>query len=427
MNELKKVTIKIGNLFSKLGLDNVYEQEQFVDGQIFIKTPDDTLAKINAFVKKKDNKIIEVKLKSGIVFKCSENHLIQNEYGITSKVKDSNFLCTKDGIDTIISKEYICNDDVYDIALPFPHLYITPNGVIHHNTFLALEAARNAQKAGYFVILYDSEMANNDKQALIQRGLDIENLLYIPVDTVENLKTSLLNIIDEATSDDKLFIVVDSIGNLSTKKELEDSTDGSTTKDMTRPAQLKALFRTVTIKAGIKNVAIIAINHVYAAMNSMFPSSVISGGNGGMYNSSIITEFTKAQEKGADGKMSGALVSSTVSKCRTAKERTKVKFTIDFEEGLSLYSGLQLFCDDEKIFLKEGRSFKLNPAMCAGVELKVGPVFSSAKMSPAFWEEFLEKYLADYLREKFRYKSISEELNISEDEQEELEEDQDNQ
>lgn len=277
-------------------------------------------------------------------------------------------------------------------------------------SFLALETAKNAQDLGYFVVLYDSEMANNEREALKSRGINTEQLLYIPIDTVENLKTSLLNILDECSAEDKLFIVIDSIGNLSTNKELEDSTEGSTTKDMTRPAQLKALFRTVTLKAGVKNVPIIAINHTYATIGSFIGGQTIAGGSGPMYNASIIAEFTKAQEKGADGKMSGALVSSTVTKCRTAKERTKIKFTIDFEEGLTKYSGLQLFCEDEKLFIKDGRSYKLNPLTCPGVSLSIGETFTTAKMNGIFWEECIEKFLGDYLKHKFKYQSISEEL-----------------
>ena len=108
--------------------------------------------------------------------------------------------------------------------------------------------------------------------------------------------------------------------------------------------------------------------------------------------------------------MSGALVTSTVSKCRTAKERTKIKFTIDFEEGLTKYSGLQLFCEDEKLFVREGRSFKLNPLTCPGVTLSIGETFSTAKMDNAFWEEFMDKFLTDYMKHKFKYQSVSEEL-----------------
>jgi RecA/RadA recombinase len=279
-------------------------------------------------------------------------------------------------------------------------------------SYLGLETLKNAQKMGYFGILYDSEMANNDKEALKERGIDTEKLLYIPIDTVENLKTSLLNIIDEVGDNDKVFIMVDSIGNLSTRKELEDSIDGAATKDMTRPAQLKALFRTCTLRAGVKNIPIIVVNHTYATIGGFFSGGqTIAGGGGSLYNSSIISQFSKAQEKGADGKTSGALITSTNIKCRTAKEKTKVKFTIDFEDGLTKYSGLELFCTEEKLIGKEGRS----TVFAEKTGFKQGEKYS--KLTDELWEEFLEKYLYVYLTNKFSYSSVFEELELGEDDE----------
>lgn len=278
-------------------------------------------------------------------------------------------------------------------------------------TFMALETAKNAQDLGYYVVLYDSEMANNDKEALKARGIDTSKLMYIPIDTVENLKTSMLNILDECTEDDKLMIIVDSIGNLSTNKELEDSTEGSTTKDMTRPAQLKALFRTATLKAGVKNVPVLIINHVYAQIGSFVGGNVTGGGSGPQYNSSIVVEFTKAQEKGSDGRMSGALVSSIVTKCRTAKERTKIKFTIDFESGLKPWSGMLQFVLDEGLLEKDGRGFKLNSKIPNNFwkEEKI------SKITEEFWKSFMDAYLYKYLVNKFKYQSLSDDLGLTED------------
>ncbi len=276
-------------------------------------------------------------------------------------------------------------------------------------SFLALECLKNAQKMGYFGVIYDSEMANNDKNSLKSRGVDTNNLLYIPIDTVENLKTSLLNLIEEADKDDKIIIIIDSIGNLSTRKELDDSIDGSATKDMTRPAQLKALFRTVTIKAGIKNIPIIAINHQYASISFM-GGSTISGGGGPAYNSSIIASFTKAQEKSSDGTTTGAIVTSTMTKCRTAKERTKIKFSIDFETGLNKYSGLELFCKDEKLIEGDKRGWKF--AKKTGFKQDEDKV----KLTSEIWDEFLENYLAKYLHDTFAYQSVSNDILYDETE-----------
>lgn len=270
-------------------------------------------------------------------------------------------------------------------------------------TYLALEILKNAQAMGYFGVLYDSEMANNDKVSLKSRGIDTNNLLYVPIDTVENLKTSVLNIIEEADKDDKVIIIIDSIGNLSTNKELEDSIDGSGTKDMTRAAQLKALFRTCTIKAGVKNIPIIAINHVYAAMSFM-GGNVIAGGGGPAYNSSVTLTFTKAQEKGTDGSITGGLISSTTTKCRTAKEKTKVKFSIDFESGLNQYSGLELFCKEEKLIEGDKRGWKFaKKTNFMQDEEKI-------KLTPEIWDNFIKSYLGAYLHETFAYNSVHDDL-----------------
>jgi RecA/RadA recombinase len=282
-------------------------------------------------------------------------------------------------------------------------------------TFLMLETVKNAQKDhGYFFVLYDTEMANNDKESLKKRGIDTENMLFVPVATVEDLMTSVVNLLDEIGKDDKVIIGIDSIGNISTNKEINDTTEGNDTKDMTRAAKLKAFFRTCTIKAGIKNVPMIPINHVYAQIGG-FGGKVIGGGEGPAYNASITNEFTKAQIKNSKGDETiGGCITSTVTKCRTAKEKTKVKFDIDFEEGLTLYSGLLEFCIDEKLLAKSANSFVFAPAL-KGERFYDEIPRSKAKLDAAFWEGFLQAYLADFMRAKFSYQSLVSELMTPEE------------
>lgn len=269
-------------------------------------------------------------------------------------------------------------------------------------TITMIEMLKNAQKMGYTPVLYDSEFANNDKDTLKSRGLDTDNLLYIPIDTVEALKTSLLNLLEEIGPNEKVIIGIDSLGNLSTEKEMRDSIDGSDKKDMTRAAQLKALFRTVTLKAGMKQVPIIAINHTYVNPGSFIPQNIVAGGSGGLYMSSIIIQFSKAQDK-ESGVTTGAVVTAKSDKNRFAKEKSKVKFSINFNTGILPYSGLLGYCEEEKLVTKEGRSYiyKLD-----GV--KYGP----KDMNKAFWDKQLAGPLGDHLREKFKYGSISEDLGL---------------
>lgn len=323
--------------------------------------------------------------------------------------------------DWISTGNYLLNAQIsgyHDRGMPSGRVWMLAGIASCGKTFLMLETVKHAMEMGYYFVLYDSEMANNMKDELKKRGINTEHMLYVPIDTVENLTTSVLNLLEELAPTDKVIIGIDSIGNLSTSKELNDALEGDETADMTRARKLKAFFRVVTIKAGIKNVPMIPINHVYSQIGG-FGGTVVGGGSGGMYNASIINEFTKAQEKDSAGKETiGACITSTVTKCRTAKEKTKVKFNIDFEDGLTLYSGLFGFCEDKKLFAKDKQSYKFAGA-AKDIELsmiKTGESFSKAKMTPAFWEEFLEKFLGAFLTKTYRYQSASERI-LGEDEE----------
>lgn len=261
-------------------------------------------------------------------------------------------------------------------------------------SYLSIEAMKNAQKAGYFIIMYDTEFAH-DKQSVIKRGIDPDNFLYIPMDTVEKLKTSILNVIEEANDNDKIMIVIDSIGNLSTTKELEDSTTGSDKKDMTRPAQLKALFRTCTIKAGLKNIPIIVVNHVYATIGSFFGGNTVGGGSGSLYASSTIIELSKAQDKDSSGVVGGAIISAKNIKSRMSREKTKVKMKLSFDKGLDRYSGLIEFAVASGYLKDLGRKrFEFE-----------GEKYSEKTLTPEIWEKILNSGFDKWLSSYFQYQS----------------------
>jgi len=270
-----------------------------------------------------------------------------------------------------------------------------PNSV--GKTYFCLELLKATQKAGYFNILYDSEFANNNKQDLIKRGLDLDNLLWVGVDIVERLKTSVLKQLDEIQDGEKVAMMIDSIGNLSTIKEVTDSTEGNDKKDMTRAQQLKALFRTCTLKAGVKGVPMFLVNHVYAVVGSNVPTNQVGGGSGSLYMSSIILELSKAQDKNADGEIVGTWITCKSVKNRFARERQKIKVNINFKEGLGRYSGLfEFFYDEEEVFTRSGNYYK-NPWTDHSLLKK--------DFTPEVWEEILKAGGADYLRNRFAYQS----------------------
>jgi len=289
-------------------------------------------------------------------------------------------------------------------------------------TFVCLETVKNAQKDGYFIIYYDSESAN-DAESMGSRGVDLSQLMYVPIATVEELTTSILNILDELSKDDRVMIVVDSLGNLSSTKELQDSTDGKGTRDMTRAQKLKALFRTVTVKAGVLNVPIMAVNHVYATIGSFFGGSTVAGGSGPAYANSCTLELTKAQLKKGDAVV-GGIFTSKATKNRLAREKTKVKFKISFENGICRYSGLDILAETTGwlILPERARSYRVNiggqiPKECQGktkdakdakkLWLDTLPQVSKSTIEDGidaeFWEDFLDKGFEKVLCSTFEY------------------------
>lgn len=303
-------------------------------------------------------------------------------------------------------------------------------------SYVCLETVIAAQKNGYFIIYYDTEAAA-DKESLISRGIDPESFMYVPMPMVEELNTSLLNILDEAASKEKVMVVIDSLGNLSTRKELEDTKEGNDKRDMTRAQRLRALFRTCTVKAGMKNIPIAAVNHVYAS-NSMFgPPTVVSGGGGPAYANSCTLEFTKAQLKDGDD-IVGGLFTSKATKNRLAREKTKVKFKIHHGHGLCRYSGLDAIAEATNwlILPKGGRAYRLNlggqlPAECGNLRKKEEKEFYAKWLEElptvskkivedgideAFWLPFLKEHgFADVLREMFAYGESTAELDFTAD------------
>lgn len=282
-------------------------------------------------------------------------------------------------------------------------------------TFIAIEIMKNAQKAyGYDGVIWDSEFANNDKKGMEDRGLDSSKILWCGVETIEGMKTETLNTIEEIEPSEKVIMMIDSLGNLPSRKELEDGYSGSDKKDMTRASALKSFFRSITMPVGFKNIPLIAINHVYAQVGSFIPMDVVAGGGGPAYGVSITVLIAKSQLKDGD-EVVGAKLRCKTDKNRFAKEKAEVVFTIDFEGGLNLYSGLLDFCYDEEIMKplsavpKSGDIRKIKGWEYKGVEYK------RSEITPEFWEKALADDLGDILRNKFKYQSAVEGLELDDD------------
>lgn len=366
-----KKTITIQELFS------LHEKDC-----ILIDTPDG-FQTIGDFWLKKPRTIYHITTKrewhkgvlvGGCSIKCSNDHLI--EYHPRSpgtawiKAEDLKYM------DTIFCNHPIWRwqrvdlikklkkEPVFDFEVEHPnHRYWAGNGgVSSHNsgkTYLCLNVVKNAIEKGYEIIWFDTESAI-DIDTMKRFGIDTDKVNYQPIDTVTQAATILSNIVTSLKDQrnngfeiPKLLVVLDSLGNLSTRKEMEDANTGSEKKDMTRPGEIKRLFRIIINRCGVLKIPVVITNHTYKEVGAFIARDIVSGGGGSEYNPSINLMLSKAQLKESETK-TGIIVTSKVHKSRFTKE-ISIKFHISFYKGMNPYVGLQKYVDWDSCGIGPGK------------------------------------------------------------------------
>jgi RecA/RadA recombinase len=203
------------------------------------------------------------------------------------------------------------------------------------------------------VLYFDSEQAVTSDM-IKDRGIDTKRVAVMPVSTVEEFRHQAISIVDKYNdSKDKkpMMIVLDSLGMLSTEKEMTDTADGKTTRDMTRAQVIKATFRVLTLKLGAAGIPMIMTNHTYAAVGSMFPTKEMSGGAGLKYAASTIIYLSKKKVKeGTD--VIGNIVHCKLYKSRLTKENSMVDVMLHYDTGLDPYYGLLTLAEKYGIIKK---------------------------------------------------------------------------
>ena len=193
------------------------------------------------------------------------------------------------------------------------------------------------------VIYFESESAIT-KQMVIDRGIDPQRMVMFPVTTVQEFRTQALKVLDKYLEQNEadrkpILLCLDSLGMLSTTKEVEDTADGKETRDMTRAQVLKAAFRVLTLKLGRAKVPMVVTNHTYDVVGSMFPTKEMGGGSGLKYAASSIVYLSKKKEK--DGtEVIGNIVHCKNQKSRLTIENKMVDVRLTYEKGLDRYYGL---------------------------------------------------------------------------------------
>ena len=231
-------------------------------------------------------------------------------------------------------------------------------------TFFALGIVSKflADNADSIVLYFDSEQAVTSDM-FKGRGIDPTRIAVFPVSTVEEFRHQVITIVDNhlAQPESKrkqILIVLDSLGMLSTSKEITDTAEGKETKDMTRAQLIKGTFRVLTVKLGVANIPMILTNHTYQSMGSMYPTAELSGGQGLKYAASTILLLSKRKDK-IDNEVVGNIIHCKLYKSRLTKENKVVDVQLNYDTGLNQYFGLIELALKHGIFKKVSTRIEL--------------------------------------------------------------------
>ena len=209
----------------------------------------------------------------------------------------------------------------------------------HFKTSFALKiaSAYMKQHEDAVMLFYDSEFGS--PQSYFEMfGIDMERVLHCPITNIEELKFDITNQLEEIKKDDKVIIVVDSLGNLASKKEIEDALNEKAVADMTRAKQLKSVFRIITPHLSMKDIPFIGIAHTYDTQE-MFSKKVVSGGTGLYYSADDIWILGRRQNKEGTSIVGYDFVIN-VEKSRYVREKSIIPISVTWEGGVDAYSGL---------------------------------------------------------------------------------------
>ena len=254
------------------------------------------------------------------------------------------------------------------------------------------------------VIFFESENAVS-KEMIENRGVDSTRVVVVPVSTVQEFRSQSIKILEKylEQEEDKrqpLMFVLDSLGMLSTTKEMTDTAEGKETRDMTRAQIVKSTFRVLTLKLGQANVPLLMTNHTYDVIGSMFPQKEMGGGSGLKYAASTIIYLGKRKEK-LGTEVIGNIIHCKIYKSRITKENAKVDVKLTYKHGLDKHYGLLELGEEAGIFKKVSTRFEMpDGSKVFGKQINDNP-------DKYFTKEVLKK-IDEFANKKFTYGSDEE-------------------
>lgn len=255
-----------------------------------------------------------------------------------SAISKSSFFNAKETIQTDLPILNIAFSGSLDGGL-LPGLTVVAGASKSFKTMLSLYCMKAYLKnySDAIAILYDSEYGITPEY-LLSFDIDPDRVIHIPLKNVEELKFDIVKRLEAIDKKDRVFIMIDSIGNLASKKEVEDAENEKSVADMSRAKSLKSLFRIITPHLTEKNIPCLAINHIYQEMG-LYPKAIVSGGTGIYYSANTIFIISKAQEKeGTD--LAGFKFTINIEKSRYVKEKAKLSFRVLYDSGIQKWSSI---------------------------------------------------------------------------------------
>ena len=249
------------------------------------------------------------------------------------------------------------------------------------------------------LLFYDSEFGT-PQSYFDSFGIDTDRVLHTPLTDIEQLKIDLMQQLNQVERGDHLIVVVDSIGNLASIKEVNDALDGKTVGDMSRAKAVKSLFRMVTPHLTMKDVPMIVVNHTYKEIG-MFPKDIVGGGTGSYYSADNIFIIGRQQEKEGT-EVVGYNFIINVEKSRYVKEKSKIPVTVSFDGGISRWSGLLDLALDSGLVVKPTNGWYSRVDVSTG-EIEAKKYRIKETDTKDFWMPIItNKKFQDYVTDKYQ-------------------------
>jgi RecA/RadA recombinase len=265
--------------------------------------------------------------------------LIKNStIAFTDTLADSKIFTKKDMIPTSVPMINVALSGTVDGGIT-PGLTMLAGPSKHFKTGFALLLASSFLKKykDGIILFYDSEFGT-PQSYFKSYGIPFDSVVHTPITDIEELKFDIMKQMKELHRGDHVMIVIDSIGNLASKKEVEDALEEKSVADMSRAKQLKSLFRMITPHLSLKDIPMVVINHTYKEIG-LYPKDIVGGGTGSYYGSDNIWILGRQQEKD-DKEIKGYHFVINIEKSRYVKEKSKIPILVSYEGGINRWSGL---------------------------------------------------------------------------------------